>query len=93
MKRQKRDWNRIIREHEESGKSVSEFCEAKGIDRNTFYKNRKLGQLRPLVEISCPSHVEITPIVLRAGCFTIDISPGFDRRCLKNVLEVIGDVE
>jgi hypothetical protein len=93
MKRQKRDWNSIIRAHEESGKSVREFCEAKRIPRNTFYKNRKLHQIRSLVEISGPSCLEITPIILKTRSYSLAIRSGFDPGSLKSILQVIEKVE
>jgi hypothetical protein len=93
MKRQKYDWNRTIQEYEESGKSVREFCEAKRIPRNTFYKNRKLHQIRSLVEISGPACFEITPIILKTRSYSLAIRSGFDPESLKSILQVIGKVE
>lgn len=93
MKRQKYDWSRVFREYEESGKSVREFCESKRIPRNTFYKNRKLRQIRPLIEISGPSCLEITPIILKTRSYSLAIRSGFDPESLKSILQVIGKVE
>jgi hypothetical protein len=91
MQRQKRDWAKIIEEHQRSGRSVKEFCEPKGIHPTTFYKNRKLCKQQPLVEIPVSGYMRGSSIVLHAGRYSVSIQNGFDRQTLKSVLEVIGE--
>ena len=87
-----RDWAGLVDEHRNSQESVKEFCESRGIHPNTFYKKRKLLQQRRLVEIPvAPSSVEDIPIVVRTGRYRVSIRRGFDRECLRSVLEVIGE--
>ena len=93
MKKGKRDWAKIIKDHRDSGKSVKDFCHAKGIHPNTFYKYRKLYSTQPFIEVSVSEHQDVAPIVLRVGRYSLRIQSGFDRDCLKSVLEVIGGIE
>ncbi len=94
MKRQKRDWAKIVEEQRKSGRPIKAFCELKGIHPNTFYMKRKLFDRQELVEISIheTAEVKIHPILIQSGSFSVHIHPGFDQDCLKSVLEVIGDI-
>jgi len=93
MNKQKRDWPKILKDHLASGESVKEFCESRGINTTVFYKNRKLACGQPLVEIPVVGSLEFGPIVVMHGEFSVSIPYGFDRECLKSVLEVIGELK
>lgn len=93
MKRQTRNWKKLIEEHSASGKSVTDFCAAKGIHPNSFYTKRKSFKKQALVEIPGPSTIGTLPLVLRIGRYSLSIERGFDPGSLKSVLEVIGGIE
>ena len=93
MRRQERDWSRLVDEHSASGTSVKDFCKSRGINSTSFYKNRKIIKRQPMVEIPVSGSIELTPIVVKSGCYSVCIHPGFDRDSLKSILEVIGKTE
>lgn len=93
MKRQKHDWKKLIEEHSGSGKSVTDFCAAKGIHPNSFYAKRKSCKKQVLVEIPGPNAIGTLPLVLKIGRYSLAIERGFDPGSLKSVLEVIGGIE
>ena len=41
IRREKKEWMKIIAECEQSGKSVAAFCKQKGVGEASFYKWRK----------------------------------------------------
>ena len=94
------NWEEIIEQHQQSGKTIQEFCKDIGIHPNTFYKHRKKFSRRQ-VEAGAPEVVEIKPaatsssgpIILQTKKFMISISNGFDESQLKSVLKVIGELE
>jgi len=92
MSNQKHEWPRLLAEHRKSGDSVKDFCRSRGIHPNTFYKKRKLHESGPLVEIPVTPSVDVTPIEVNAGRYRVSIRSGFDRECLRSVLEVIGEL-
>jgi hypothetical protein len=93
MKRQKRDWVVLIEEQERSGESVKEFCKGKGIHPATFYKSRKSYGKKSMVEIPAPVAMEINPLILKTGRYSLAIEHGFDPESLKSVLQVLGEIE
>jgi hypothetical protein len=92
MNIQKRDWAKIIEDFKASGKSVKEFSASKGFHPNTVSKYRKLYQEQPLEEIPVKGIIGASPIVVHIDDYTVNISTGFDRTCLKSVIEVLGEI-
>lgn len=92
-KRQKRDWKSLISEQEESGLSIDEFCESKGIHYTSFYKNRKKFQNSGFVEIKATMKsptLKTDPIILKIQDFSLEIPKNFDTITLKKILSVLG---
>lgn len=92
-KRQKRDWKVLISEQENSGMSIDEFCDTKGIHYTSFYKNRKKFQDTGFVEVKpVPNTVnlKVDPIILRFQEFILEIPKNFDANTLKEVISVLG---
>lgn len=94
-KRQKRDWKALISEQENSGLSIDEFCETKGIHYTSFYKNRKKFQEKGFVEVKPvvpkTTKLKTEPLILRYHEFTIEIPKGFDASSLKEVISTLGN--
>lgn len=92
-KRQKRDWKALISEQENSGLSIDEFCEMKGIHYTSFYKNRKKFQDKGFVEVKPVPKTEILkaePLILRFQEYTLEIPKSFNASTLKEVISVLG---
>ncbi len=52
------NWPKLIEEQKQSGKTIADFCNEKGIHYTSFYKNRKKLQGSRFVEIKNPrSHL------------------------------------
>lgn len=95
MRKRRHDWQRVLEEHRVSGKSVKEFCAEREIHPNTFYKMRQLSRTRELVEIRrtpAAESADASPLEVRTGQYGVMVRRGFDRDCLKSVLEVIGEL-
>ena len=100
MRKYIKNWEEVIEQHRQSGKSIETFCNEIGIHPNTFYINRKkINQSRErvkrteVVEIEPTAISLATPIVLQTKKFMISISNGFDEAQLKSVLKIIGELE
>lgn len=93
MSRKIANWEEIIIQHQESGKTVNEFCKGIGIHPNTFYKFRKRKRSSGLVEIKALNSNAAVPIILKTSKFEISITPGYDEKLLKSILMVIGEIE
>ncbi len=93
MSRKIENWEEIIIRHQESGKTVTDFCSEIGIHPNTFYKFRKRKTSSSLVEIKAVEINSQSSIILKTGKFEISLLTGFDEKMLKSVLSVIGEIE
>ena len=99
MRKVIKNWEEVIEQHRQSGKTIPEFCKEIGIHPNTFYKNRKIigNQDDPgnssVVEIKPNGIFSAAPIVIKTKKFLISITTGFDEAGLKSVLKVIGELE
>lgn len=93
------NWEEIIKQQQQSGKSIPKYCNDIGIHPNTFYKHRKrfVGNVKageaPVVEIRPAAISAAAPIVLHTKKYTISLSAGFDEVQLKLVLKVVGELE
>lgn len=99
MRKVIKNWEEIIENHKQSGKSIEVFCNDIGIHPNTFYKNRQKlcnnGENKnesEVVEIKPVLAASGAPIILQTEKFTIKIPTGFNEAQLKSVLKVIGEL-
>lgn len=93
MKRQNLDWRKIVEEQATSGKSIQEYCTDIGVHPNTFYRKRKAQEGSPIVEIHPTPSIEISPLTVNVGKYSVAIRSGFDAVALKSVLEVLGELQ
>ena len=100
MRKVIKNWEEVIEQHRQSGKSVENFCKEIGIHSNTFYKNRQKRRRSEgsksqtaVIEIKPTALTAAAPIVLKTKKFMISISNGFDESQLKSVLRIIGELE
>lgn len=86
------NWPELIEEQKQSGRTISEFCAAKGVHYTSFYKNRKkikkssfieIKQKVPVLQISEPL------MILRYKDFSLDLGSGFDRQSLIDLLKIL----
>ena len=87
----KHNWPELIKEQELSGKTVDSFCKAKKIHYTSFYKNRKRLQSGSFVEIKVDriERKSEHSITLKYGKYSLDLSPGFCKQTLQDVLSVL----
>ncbi len=89
------NWSELIEEQKLSGKSISEFCNEKGVHYTSFYKNRKKLSKSSFIEIKPhkkKSKVLETEIRLKYKDFSLKIPLRFNKQSLKEILLVIGDM-
>lgn len=86
-------WVSLIEEHGKSGQTIVGFCGDRGISVHNFhYHKRRIreqsegGGFRRL-RVRGDSGVRL---VLESGKWQVAVDRGFDGRCLKQVLEVLG---
>ena len=98
-RRVQRDWPAVLREHADSGLSVTAFCRQQGIAPSLVYRWRQRCETAPVAP-SPDSFVELHPIadrpsgsgvavVTEAG-WRLDLEPGFDVATLERVLTCVG---
>jgi len=95
-KKQKYDWVKLIGEWKKSGESQADFCRQNNLNQNMFSK-----QKRKLEDYEEPCFVEVkfenknseANIELVAGRFSIKIKSDFNKVLLKEILEVIGEIQ
>jgi len=89
--RKKHNWPDLIKEQELSGKTVDAYCKAKKIHYTSFYKNRKRLQSDSFVEIKVDriERKSEHPITLKYGEYSLDLSPGFCKQTLQEVLNIL----
>lgn len=91
-------WQEVLRLRQESGKTVKSFCESEGIPEHRYYYWRKRfadesdTAAAGFVPVSF-SNKGTTSIVVRAGCFSIEVPPGFDPGVLGRLLETVSGIQ
>jgi hypothetical protein len=102
MGQQKHNWQEIINLWNRSGLTQAEFCREKNINQNLFSKWKvKLGDGKiadddktdPFIEIKIPDSITDYGIDLRVGSYSINLKPDFNKQLLKDVLQVIGEIQ
>lgn len=81
-----------IREWQNSGKSINQYCRDNNLKATTFHtwKKRYSKKSEPLVEIAAPKvEIRFSPIQLRRGPYLISLESDFDQVTLKKVLTVL----
>ena len=86
------NWPELFEEQKQSGKTISEFCEEKGVHYTSFYKNRKKLRKNNFVEIK-----QKAPAVKKQGAFltlryhdfSIDLEAGYDRQSLTDLIKIL----
>lgn len=90
-------WRDQVAQHERSGQSVKQFCEAHGIAEQSFYVWRKRLQKQPAMRFALVETTrgerQSTPdagleLIMARG-ERLRISPGVDSAWLRTVLEVL----
>lgn len=99
-------WLPIIKECRASGMSVRDWCKAHDINEQQFYYRQR--QLRKVATKSLPTvqtsskfvalpipnqSVTTTPIIIRIGQLTIEITHSSQTELLTSILKVINDVQ
>lgn len=75
-------WAQVIQERQNSGQSVKDFCEANGLNRNTyFYWQRKLRETACTVLSTSKESKGVVP----GGWIQLSPEP---ERCVKEVLDI-----
>ena len=89
-KRKREEWEKLVKEQEQSGKSVSAWCRARGISESTYsYWRQQYGSGKAGSEFVRIYGAE--PLVITSGGYRVEVSGGFDGEALKRVLGVIKD--
>ena len=92
-------WQEVLRLRRESGQTVKSFCESEGIPEHRYYYWRKrlsddesdtaAAGFVPVLF----SNEGTTSIVVRAGCFSIEVPPDFDPGVLSRLLETVSGIQ
>jgi hypothetical protein len=96
-------WRALLAAQSQSGLSVAGWCREEGVPVKSFYywrrKSSEPDQPQSCVGTAVPAHGWIAvapesleegrPLTLRVGSVSIDVSNGFDRRLLSDVLGLL----
>ena len=85
------EWCALIKEQEDGNKSIAAFCRSRGLLEHRFYRHRH--QLRATgttgfqkVTISSRRSIDL---MLDGDGWRIELKPGFDAACLREVVEAL----
>ena len=80
-----REWQKIIRDYENSGLSIREYCKLKGISKSTFYRNISL-----IKEINNELDIETYPnkITIYVNGNKIEFDPTIDDKTLARIIKI-----
>jgi hypothetical protein len=96
-RRVQRDWPAVLREHADSGLSVTAFGRQQAISPSLLYRWRQRLQIAPVAQDSfvelhpapeCPSGSGVA-VVTDTG-WRLELEPGFDAATLERVLACVG---
>ncbi len=85
-------WRRLVAEQEQSGQTISDFCEQRGISRTHYFAwKRKVAEASaaPFVAVRVVEDAATRGIEVRAGRYRVWVEPGFDGAHLRAVLEAL----
>jgi transposase-like protein len=88
-------WEQRLKEYEQSGQTIAAWCKHNNIKRNQFFYWRR--KLRPKkkqesqIKWIAASHnpAQASGINVTLGQIKIEITPGFDPKLLKEIIEVL----
>ena len=91
------EWRQRLDAQFSSGLSVSAWCRAQGVEKNSFYRWRRRlseavcvsGSQFIAVSVDPPDVAEASVLLLRVGLVRIEVASGFDATLLRDVLNVL----
>jgi len=91
--RKAEDWGALVEAQQSSGQTIVGFCRERGIGVHRFHYHKR--RIRQQVEDVGFRQVRIrggsgVRLVLESGEWQVEVDSGFDGRCLRQVLEVLG---
>ncbi|MEJ2663646.1 MAG: hypothetical protein P8107_06330 [Spirochaetia bacterium] len=85
-RRSKEEWEQIIHEQKESGKSIAAYCKKKGIHPNLFYRKVKAGnKTSGFVKIPVP-RIPNRCIFITCGNISVNLSMPFTKEDMVLIL-------
>ena len=86
------DWQALMLEHKQSGKTVKDFCREKGFSVNTFYINRQKLNDKGFVKLNLQMQNTscCESIKLEYQGLHVFLEEGFSKELLHDLFEVLG---
>lgn len=90
--RSKEEWKELITKQKESDKSVSEFCNGKGIHPNLFYKRRRDYESGSFVQLPMSIKRTYSKIKIRIQDIIIEPETGYDAKELFKIVTTVLEI-
>ena len=88
------DWEKMVKEQQESGKSIKDFCAEKGFKENTFYTRRKkLRELKFIRILPKKQESGKGELTVKYGELSILVGPDTCLTTLQSLFSLLGIIK